>query len=221
MRHPPRVATAVLLRLAPDDESLLGDLIEEYASGRSRGWYWRQVMSAVLLGAVRAVRSHPVRVSGAVAAGWLTLLALFTLFGDRTADGLAAWGWGWNRQEAYADGDWWPFRITSSMVSYGGFALSGLVVGRLQRRLGDPLVVVYSGSVLIGLAIGAITIEILTSLWGRVPVPHLLFYAVAVSLPYHLRSGLVLAPLVILAAGMIAAAPRDPQSAIGESPRSV
>lgn len=45
MRQPPAVATAILHRLGPGDESFVGDLVEEYGGGRSRG-YWR---SGVLL----------------------------------------------------------------------------------------------------------------------------------------------------------------------------
>jgi hypothetical protein len=56
--HPPRVATWLLQRLAAGwhSESLEGDLIEQYAQGRSRLWYWRQVAMAIVL-----ARSHAFR----------------------------------------------------------------------------------------------------------------------------------------------------------------
>jgi hypothetical protein len=40
-------------------EALLGDLLEMYRAGRSRMWYWRQVMAALMLARVRALHSLP------------------------------------------------------------------------------------------------------------------------------------------------------------------
>ena len=49
---PPRVATWLLQHLGPryQCDSLAGDLFEEYQQGRSRTWYWRQVIVAVGIG---------------------------------------------------------------------------------------------------------------------------------------------------------------------------
>jgi hypothetical protein len=59
-RHPPRVATWLLQRLAAGwhSESLEGDLIEQYAQGRSCLWYWRQVAMAIVLARSRAFRAR-------------------------------------------------------------------------------------------------------------------------------------------------------------------
>jgi hypothetical protein len=59
-----------LLRNNPD---LLGDLLEERASGRSRAWYWRQVLVAVGRSIVDEGRRHPVLTLRAVA----TALAVY------------------------------------------------------------------------------------------------------------------------------------------------
>ncbi len=50
---PPRLASWLLQRCAAGHccESLAGDLIEEYHAGRSRAWYWRQVLLAIAAGA--------------------------------------------------------------------------------------------------------------------------------------------------------------------------
>jgi hypothetical protein len=47
---PPRLATWVLdhLGMRYRNESLGGDLFEEYQQGRNRLWYWRQVIAAVV-----------------------------------------------------------------------------------------------------------------------------------------------------------------------------
>jgi hypothetical protein len=60
-RCPPKVATWLLQRLGAGrhSESLEGDLIEEYAKGRGRLWYARQVAMAILLARARAFRARP------------------------------------------------------------------------------------------------------------------------------------------------------------------
>jgi hypothetical protein len=60
-RHPPKVATWLLQRLGAGrhSESLAGDLIEQYAQGRSRLWYWQQVALAILLARAHAFRARP------------------------------------------------------------------------------------------------------------------------------------------------------------------
>ena len=67
--HPPRGATWLLQRLAAGwhSESLEGDLIEQYAQGRSRLWYWRQVAMAIVL-----ARSHAFR-----ARKWIATIRVF------------------------------------------------------------------------------------------------------------------------------------------------
>jgi hypothetical protein len=45
--QPPRLALALLQRVVPDNEALIGDLIEEFEAGRSRAWFWRQTVVAI------------------------------------------------------------------------------------------------------------------------------------------------------------------------------
>ena len=207
MRKPPARATSLLLRLGPQDESFVGDLVEEYGSGRSRMWYCRQVLSAVLLASVRQVGADPVRALMAVVTGWATLLLVFFTLGDRTAEALAGWVWSWDRQTAYATQVWWPFQITAILVSYTGFALSALAVVRLHRRHAGPMLIAYAASVVLVLAASAVLIEFLAGQNGAVPVPHALFYVVSVALPYHWRSGLLFAPLLVLVVGLAGCPP--------------
>jgi hypothetical protein len=51
MREPPSLAAWLLKRLVPSarSEPLLGDLFEEYQSGRTSGWYWRETIAALLV----------------------------------------------------------------------------------------------------------------------------------------------------------------------------
>jgi hypothetical protein len=206
MRPLPALATTLLLRLGPRDESFAGDLAEEYAAGRSRGWYWRQVLSAIVLTSTRQIAARPMRASAAVITGWATMLLVFFALGDRLAWGLAGWLWDWDRQRAYETGVWWPFSVAAVFVSYSGFVLSALAVVRVHRRQAGPMLVAYAASMFVALIASAVTIEVLSRLWdNRVPVPHTLFYVVSVALPYHWRTGLLLAPTVILIAGLLGA----------------
>jgi hypothetical protein len=51
-RTPPRIATWLLQHLGPSyrNDSLAGDLNEEFQLPRTRAWYWRQVIVAVWIG---------------------------------------------------------------------------------------------------------------------------------------------------------------------------
>ena len=67
-RNPPRLATALLKRLS-DNDALAGDLREAYASGRSRVWYWRQVLTAIRTSVVHTSSTEPPRTISAVLFG--------------------------------------------------------------------------------------------------------------------------------------------------------
>jgi hypothetical protein len=58
-REPPKLAVWLLLHWASPyrRDSLAGDLLEMYRAGRSRAWYWRQVIAALLHARARSLRS--------------------------------------------------------------------------------------------------------------------------------------------------------------------
>jgi hypothetical protein len=57
LRVPPRTATWLLKRLGTPyrNESLAGDLFEEYQQHRTPAWYWRQTAAAIFLGRIRRI----------------------------------------------------------------------------------------------------------------------------------------------------------------------
>jgi hypothetical protein len=84
-RVPPRIATWLVERLGPSyrNESLLGDLFEEYQQDRTRGWYWRQALVAVSIGRAVSLRRLLPRLAASAllrflteAAGLLGVIAL-------------------------------------------------------------------------------------------------------------------------------------------------
>jgi len=76
MRRPPRLASLLLERLAPGHEALQGDLEEEFSCGRSRAWYWRQVMAAIALQGPLAVRARGLVAAENFVTGIITLIMI-------------------------------------------------------------------------------------------------------------------------------------------------
>ena len=74
VRHPPRAGNLLLERLGPQNDALIGDLAEEYRSGRSAAWYWRQVLTSVVMGAGQQLWSDK----------WLGVQAAATCVGLQT-----------------------------------------------------------------------------------------------------------------------------------------
>lgn len=58
VRQPPPLAAWLLRRFVSGyrSEALCGDLLEEYQTGRTAGWYWREVIAALLICARSRVR---------------------------------------------------------------------------------------------------------------------------------------------------------------------
>ena len=204
MKQPPVIPRFLLEHLGPRDQSHVGDLYEEYyAAGRSRTWFWRQVIASVAYGALADIRRAPVRTSFAVASGWAVAAAVF-LLGDRIADGLAEFFWHWNRHTAYVNDIWWPFYIGALLVTYTGFALSAMVVAQVNRHR-PAMLLAYVASTFTALAVAGMVLEIFVVRQVAIPLPHPLFYAVFTTLPFYWHSGILLVPLTMLLSGTMTA----------------
>jgi hypothetical protein len=70
--HPPAVATWLLEYVGSNQtrEALAGDLVEQYGHGRSVGWYWRQVIAAIIVGNSKDIWEHKVLALRAILLGW-------------------------------------------------------------------------------------------------------------------------------------------------------
>ncbi len=73
---PPRISTWFLTHFscAHDTESLLGDLAEELSRGRSRNWYRKQVLVAIIASAWTTIASHKALTIRALLVGWTFLV---------------------------------------------------------------------------------------------------------------------------------------------------
>jgi hypothetical protein len=49
--------------------------MEQYQRGRSCGWYWRQVLTAIFFGAANDILDHKLLAVRAIAAGWASIVA--------------------------------------------------------------------------------------------------------------------------------------------------
>jgi hypothetical protein len=128
----PSVATWLLERFTfgSGGESLIGDLLEEYRSGRSRAWYWRQALTAVVMSCAVELRDNGLLVLRAVTAGWAALYLGRFLFGS-WPEMLSS---PFDRRLPVAFDPlghngfiWWVFWIPVTLAS-------GCAVGRFRRR---------------------------------------------------------------------------------------
>jgi hypothetical protein len=81
-KNPPTLAAWMLRNFMPGEsnEALAGDLHEEFCAGRSAAWYWRQVLSAMLIRGAHALRIRRTALLFAglwsmLVPGWLFMVA--------------------------------------------------------------------------------------------------------------------------------------------------
>jgi hypothetical protein len=81
---PPRIATWLLQHLGcdPNNEAIVGDLVEQYRAGRSRMWYRGQALRALIVGVCGRLTQRPFLSLFCLASGSI-LAALFSAFLQR------------------------------------------------------------------------------------------------------------------------------------------
>jgi hypothetical protein len=140
MRRPPAVPTWLAQRLV-SNQALLGDLVEQFGSGRSGAWYWRQAFSAVLIGAMSDLREHKLLAVRAVLLGWVILIPWFyftvTMY-RRSASWMDMWIPGaWAEHGSVllqaAWWGWWIYAMPLLTAWHGASLMIGWVIARLHR----------------------------------------------------------------------------------------
>lgn len=187
----PRMAS-YLLQLFSVEPALIGDLDESARSGRSRFWCWYQVAGVLCVSSLQLGVARPAYSFRGIAVGWVALLGTFMVIDAPAINHL--------RLEGYRTGEWTAFWLVAAVLSYLGFALSAWVVARLHRAAPGVLLL-YTATVLAALGLSGMFVALNS---GPMPLPHMLFPLVSVTLPYQWRSGLVLAPAVMLLVGVLA-----------------
>ncbi len=98
--QPPTLAVWLLRHLCPkgNDDALTGDLFERFGERQSDGWFWRQVLIAILVGVSKELRVHWPQIC------WNSV-ALVLIDGDHTnSRDRATLGLGHRVTMAYVDG---------------------------------------------------------------------------------------------------------------------
>jgi hypothetical protein len=81
MTQPPRIATWMLKHFGsgPDNDTLLGDLAEQYRRNGSAMWYWRQALKAMPVSFFKEIRRHKWIAARALLTGWATWMIFVTM----------------------------------------------------------------------------------------------------------------------------------------------
>jgi hypothetical protein len=130
--------------LLRDHPALLGDVLEERASGRSKAWYWRQILVAVVRSVFSEARRHPVLTLRTVA----TALAAYFVV---SVIGFLAYGflYGYLFPVTWDPASRWlmiPMEVAAS-------ALAGWIVARAHRACIEAAIVVL---ISLGLVVGSL-----------------------------------------------------------------
>lgn len=201
---PPAFATRLLaLFIDPGNQALVGDLLEQYSEGRSRWWYWRQVVAAVGQSAFGNAREHPISSLGGVLTGCLTLYAFGAVSGvlrtQLTVGSLINFKlWWWQHNGLSLE---WPLSIAWFTM---GSIVSGWIVARTQHAR-------WAGAVVLFLATYFV-IELGLVGWMAVLVyrdPHVYTFSELTSLIVELTMLFVMWPACIALGALIRARRAD------------
>jgi len=178
--HPPSLATKLLESLVPQrtSEALVGDPIEQYEGGRSRRWYWWQVILALVISAGREGRTRKLQAVRAVVVGYVTgaSLCYFTT-------SLAG------RFVGRFVGVYPAYYLVFLPLSFFSAAASGWIVRRSHPR---AMVLIWAGFWVVA-SVVAFAVCAWFSVFDRMPAPIMVFFVVV---------DFIIAPLGVLAGGL-------------------
>jgi hypothetical protein len=178
--NPPSLATKLLESLVPQrtSEALLGDLIEQYEAGRSRTWYWQQVVLTLVITAGLEVRASKLQAVSAVVIGYLTgasLCYFTTSLAGRFVGGYM--------------GVSTAYYLVFLPLAFFSFAASGWIVRRTHSR---AMVLIWTGFCVVA-SVVAFAVYASLPISGRIATPILLFFIVL---------DFIIAPVGVLTGGL-------------------
>ena len=165
--NPPSLATKLLESLVPQrtSEALLGDLIEQYEGGRSRTWYWQQVILALVISAGREGRIRKLQAVRAIVIGYLTGASL-CYFTTSLAGRFVGPTWGSTR-----------LYLVFLPLAFFSAAASGWIVRRSHPR---AMVLVWAGFCVVA-SVVAFAVCAWLSVLDRMPAPSCRFLSLSTS----------------------------------------
>jgi len=140
-RRSPAIATFLMEKLGSDprNDQIVGDLIEQYERGRSRFWFWRQVVAAVVTSFFNQIRSHWLLALGAVLIGW----CVWSILNTGLTMGLDMLVNPWEtRLPTLAGLIWWTAWLANR-------AISGWIIGRFYGKGRVAFVLLFSFTVFV------------------------------------------------------------------------
>jgi hypothetical protein len=197
--QPPAAATWLLVRFSfgRRNDSLIGDLIEEYGNGRSGAWYWRQALTAIAVAFCQEIRAHKLLAVRAVAIGWAVWYVYGVFVSPWLGRILISLGQKLPPALQYDAPYWFVWWIIWLSVR----AASGWLVARLHRGHQTAMVLLFSASVLLWkLRMLPLTCTLVLDVFSDSSFLHYL--------PSQIAS-MILPPISILAGGLCGVAPES------------
>jgi hypothetical protein len=141
--EPPALATWLLKNGLPGSESdhITGDLMEAFQSGRSRIWYWKEVIAAIVIGISKETVKHPLLALRAISFGWGTWFLFYYAVAPKILGPVLKRTF---RPSGYPFSSWMLIWLVSSLLV---LAASGWIVARLHRPIRIPAVLLFALSV--------------------------------------------------------------------------
>lgn len=148
-RRPPALARTLLEWVDPANHALQGDLLEEFAAGRSRLWYWRQVAAAAGVAAARPVRAHGLSGLEPAMLGLIMffLLAFYVVFVVNVTDWLLRFEGVDLLSRVPRLIARWP--LTTALLAFGAGALLGRAIGAGGDRHRVARIVAFGGTTML------------------------------------------------------------------------
>jgi hypothetical protein len=168
-QQPPRLATWMLKHFGSglDNETLLGDLAEQYRENGNAMWYWRQAMKAIPVSLFKEVRAHKWIAARALLTGWIMWIVGSALIFPLVFVGTNL---GYDFEPRYPIATAWSFMFMPVLGHYpypyglwSGFdplgfgivlplivgTMCGWAVARFHRGQQTAVVLLFTGSILL------------------------------------------------------------------------
>jgi hypothetical protein len=127
---------------SPHADSLVGDLEEQFARGRSPLWYWRQVISAMLAGVANDVREHKLLAARSVIIAWAVMIPWVETTWALYLWVSARWVYAWVNKSPLLFTAWVLYGGGLDLVWCLGAGVSGWINVRLHRDHAGAIVFV-------------------------------------------------------------------------------
>src|SRR6185295_3989095 len=124
-RQPPQLAAWLLKHIGcgPNNEAVIGDLIERYRCGKTNAWYCRQVVLAIVASAVSDISRHKLATICALIAVWPIYwylgYSMFTML--------------WYIEKVWPSLEGLPDIVIGSLLMFGIGVVSGWILARLNK----------------------------------------------------------------------------------------